>query len=1161
MDGSSPENTHNPEKGTALLQVTTHFGSLETERAPMVINLSNLPSIDEYQKVVDQFYSELKSEHPYQYQDIIGEGGMGIVEMVKDKKCLRSIAKKTLNKDKIDQESIVRFTEEAQITAQLEHPNIVPVYEMGLDENDQLFYTMKMIKGRNLKDILKGIKEGDQEIIEKFPLANLLEIYVAVCDAMSYACSKKIVHRDLKPENIMVGDYGEVYIVDWGLAKIIKNDALKSTEEIPEWIVKEVYEKQDLSTDKFLRELRKVDSMRTKNQNLDISFNNILIGTPQYMAPERISGEADECSEVYALGAILYNILTLELTVEGKNLEEIIIKVFDGEIKNPLLFKNLPHLPDNKVPSGLAAVTMKALKVEPIERYHTVKELRNEISAWEDGFITEAEKAGPWLVIWSMIKRHKIEAGLALSFFGLLISIYTIYAVKLNQDLNLARESEKIALDQKEIVEKETAKLLVKSQEVEDTIIELVDLAPNLYERSIFLVKNNLLKGALRTIKDACRLSPEKIYFIQRGNIEQSLKLFKESITSYEEALKLQKDSKLIKDAIIFSKQFINKPLESYTDLLKFREFLLSQKRFTEAALISKELRLLTVNMRYEILDKFDDTHFNFVRSKMLQVDSSGGFSLDLSNRGIKDISPLEGIPFKSLNLEGNPITDLTPLNGMPLETLNINDTKVSNISHLKGAPLKYFSARNTEITKLNALNGSPLVELNLEGTEVISLIGLTSPFLKDIDLSHSKVMSLRHLNWRSVHSLNINSTNIKDLTPLKNMPLTKLTLRRTKVTDLKALEKGFIKTLDISFCNIENFSPIKTLPLQRFIASSTKIKDIDFLKGKRLIEVNLDNTAVKNINYLKGMPISNLSLYESAVININAASNMPLSYLNLSRTKIEKLPTFQNMADLAQIHLYDSSIKSLSSLSGKNINILNIGRTKIKSISELQNCTIKRLTLSGTNISDLSPLKGKSLQYLNISLCPVSDLSPLSESLIRQLDISRIPATDFSALKKMNLKHITAHAIKTKSPDFINKQTIEFADFGGSQITDLRPFAGSNIQVLNLAHNNIADISPLKSCTSLVELDLYNTLISSVKDIAGLRLKSLILGECNNLKSLAPLRKMKTLEKVIIPKNIKIIEFFREFPSLKYIGHTSSDHNQPTATFWEKFDESVPNE
>ena len=170
MEGKVVKTTHKPKKISSLEQVTTHFGSLETERIPMVISLEGLPTADEYEKVVDSFYQNLKSEHPYKYQDVIGEGGMGIVEMVKDRKCLRSIAKKTLNPANYDKESIVRFTEEAQITAQLEHPNIVPVYDLGLDDKNRLFYTMKMVKGRNLKEILRLIKNGDEEIIKKFPL-------------------------------------------------------------------------------------------------------------------------------------------------------------------------------------------------------------------------------------------------------------------------------------------------------------------------------------------------------------------------------------------------------------------------------------------------------------------------------------------------------------------------------------------------------------------------------------------------------------------------------------------------------------------------------------------------------------------------------------------------------------------------------------------------------------------------------------------------------------------------------------------------------------------------------------------------------------------------------------------------------------------------------
>src|SRR5262249_42609404 len=114
-----------------------------------------------------------------------------------------------------------RFVEEAQITGQLEHPNIVPVHELGIDGQDRLFFAMKMVKGHSLAQILQEIREHPRSAERHFTLRRLLMTFVSVCNALAYAHSRGVVHRDLKPANVMVGDFGEVYVKDWGLAKVL----------------------------------------------------------------------------------------------------------------------------------------------------------------------------------------------------------------------------------------------------------------------------------------------------------------------------------------------------------------------------------------------------------------------------------------------------------------------------------------------------------------------------------------------------------------------------------------------------------------------------------------------------------------------------------------------------------------------------------------------------------------------------------------------------------------------------------------------------------------------------------------------------------------------------------------------------------------------------
>ena len=162
---------------------------------------------------------------------------MGAIYNAHDLNIHRAVAMKVmLSPERATRDQIVRFVHEAQVTGQLEHPNIVPVHEISQDREDNLFYTMKLIDGRTLADIIQKIREGDKETLAAFPFSHLLSVFMRACDAVAYAHSRGVVHRDLKPENIMVDDFGEVLVLDWGLAKIMPR-----MEEAggPSWVIEE----------------------------------------------------------------------------------------------------------------------------------------------------------------------------------------------------------------------------------------------------------------------------------------------------------------------------------------------------------------------------------------------------------------------------------------------------------------------------------------------------------------------------------------------------------------------------------------------------------------------------------------------------------------------------------------------------------------------------------------------------------------------------------------------------------------------------------------------------------------------------------------------------------------------------------------------------------
>jgi serine/threonine protein kinase len=319
----------------------------------------------------DSIIKELTPKPPGKYKFIrsVGFGGMKAVIQVKDKDTTRNVAMAIIP-DSADrpQSDINRFIQEARITARLEHPNIVPVHDIGVDTNGVPYFTMKLLRGRTLSAILKKMRDDDYKTLKEFDLTRLLRIYVKILNGIVFAHSKKIIHLDLKPDNIHIGDFGEVLIIDWGLARFIG---------MPEDI-----------EDNYDGEMITFPGISSGG---DYTRDGITKGTPGYMAPEQAAGQnrlKDERSDIYALGALLYVILTFESPLTGRPVNEILAETIRGNIKFPD-----PENQKRSIPAAMQAVVLKAMSRYPEERYQTAAELRDDIFAFLGGFAPKAEDA------------------------------------------------------------------------------------------------------------------------------------------------------------------------------------------------------------------------------------------------------------------------------------------------------------------------------------------------------------------------------------------------------------------------------------------------------------------------------------------------------------------------------------------------------------------------------------------------------------------------------------------------------------------------------------------------------------------------------------------------------------------------------------------------
>jgi len=328
----------------------------------------------------------------------LGEGGVGLVLKGYDSNLGRDVAVKIIKPQMCKKRNTLeRFVREARTTAQIEHPNIVPVHEMGINSDWGLYFTMKKLIGEDFRKILLKLKVGESEYQNKYSLSRLLNIFTDVCNGIAYAHSKGVMHRDLKPDNIFIGNFGEVLIIDWGLVRKIN--------------LKDAVYKLNNATDEEVN----IDIDASTNPNL--TMDGHVSGTPYYMSPEQAKGEnnsIDHRSDIYTLGIILYEILTLKLPFEGHDVKSLIKRVVDGKYLPPRKAGS-----KRKIPIELEAICLKAMSYYPENRYQRVEDLLKDIYNYFDHFPVSVIQHSIFNRFWKLCLRNK------LLFVGLSAVLFT----------------------------------------------------------------------------------------------------------------------------------------------------------------------------------------------------------------------------------------------------------------------------------------------------------------------------------------------------------------------------------------------------------------------------------------------------------------------------------------------------------------------------------------------------------------------------------------------------------------------------------------------------------------------------------------------------------------------------------------------------------------
>lgn len=309
----------------------------------------------------------------YRLLERVARGGMGIVYAAEDEKLQRRVALKVLDMPGADSDLANRLIREALVLARLEHPGIVPVHDVGTLGDGRVFYTMKFVQGQGL----------DQYVETVLSITERLRLFLRVCDAVAFAHAHGVLHRDLKPANIMVGSFGEVLVMDWGLAKLLGGDPGRQIQMADPDAT--IFELPNKATDSN-RELQTI-----------ATGHGTIMGTPGYMSPEQARGDIerlDARSDIFSLGALLRFLLT----------------------RNPLTPANAPQ--KQRLDKALEAICSKAAAADPGSRYPTVSELALDVSRYLDGLAVAAHREGFLEKLARFYRRYR--------FFILLIAAYLV---------------------------------------------------------------------------------------------------------------------------------------------------------------------------------------------------------------------------------------------------------------------------------------------------------------------------------------------------------------------------------------------------------------------------------------------------------------------------------------------------------------------------------------------------------------------------------------------------------------------------------------------------------------------------------------------------------------------------------------------------------------
>lgn len=620
--------------------------------------------------------SELKDMYSGHHE--INSGGMKSIQKVFDKATSRYVALAELLPT-IDSSFYEIFLKEARLTAILDHPNIISIHDIGVNNAGLPYFTMDLKTEDSLEEILRQLSSGNEKYLKTYSLNHLLSIFSKICDAVSYAHSKNIIHLDLKPANIQVGNFGEVLVCDWGLAKFTNQP---DTENIDELLL---------------------------NHDLlkHVTHSNKVVGTPGYMAPEQIQkkGVHDQITDIYALGCILYSILTYKRPLSGET-EQMLKDTLLGEIKPPT------QVTENHAPESLNAVVVKAIQVDKNDRYQNVNEFKNEIDKYINGYSTNAENANFLKVLKLFIKRHKVSTTITAMFLLLTLGLTVYFIENLNAEIKEKESQRKKAVELYKNLqqEKELAQSLEAKSSTLQTILSENQLETiNLMNGLIYDIPVAALGTIAKNVRRLLKNDPENLKL--KANLVSTLFIMQR----FDEVIKLKITEKNLKELKVLSKKYLPKrkpgskrlSLDDLANLIKsFRgvrrypigelmiAYDMNKSKHPNQLYLEPVKALLSVNNRNWQFDGFDYD----AQNETLTMSSPNLTTLKNKPMGRQQKSVLRFLNIKKIIIAGkSPVQSLPNLNILKLKSLDISQSNIKESRMLQHPELSEVIINKTQ--------------------------------------------------------------------------------------------------------------------------------------------------------------------------------------------------------------------------------------------------------------------------------------------------------------------------------------------------------------------------------------------------------------------------------------------------------------------------------